>query len=167
LLRSTDSREQVREFLDRQYDYWCKVGIEDTESIDSFVGYMARYLRRPPIANRNIISFDNGTVVFMGKDTRAGELRRMEVSAKVFLSRLSNQVSEPYTNGVHYFGLIAPAAKRRGYRTFMGLLGQEIPKPIKRMTWRGCMIQEFGIDPLLDSNGEIMHWERNVFPGKT
>jgi hypothetical protein len=86
----------------------------------------------------------------------------MEVSAKVFLSRLISQVTEPYTNGVHYFGLIAPAAKRRGYRTFMGLLGQEIPKPIKRMTWRGCMIKEFGIDPLLDSNGEIMHWERNI-----
>jgi hypothetical protein len=164
LLRSTESRGQVTESLDSHYDGWCKTGIENTESIDSFVGYMARYLRRPPIANRNIISIDNGTVVFMGKDTKTGERKRMEVSAKVFLSRLSDQVTEPYTNGVHYFGLIAPAAKWRGYRTFMGLLGQEIPKPVKRMTWRACMIKEFGIDPLLDSKGELMSWERNITP---
>jgi hypothetical protein len=164
LLRSTASRGEVTEYLNRQYDYWCKVGIKDTESVDSFVGYMARYLRRPPIANRNIISIDNGTVVFLGKDTKAGKRMRMEVSANVFLSRLSDQVTEHYTNGVHYFGLVSPAAKRRGYRTFMGLLGREVPKPLDRMTWRGCMIREFGIDPLLDSNGEVMSWERNIIP---
>ena len=166
LLRSTESREQVIESLDRQYDSWCKVGIKNTKSIDSFVDYMARYLRRPPIANRNIISLSSGTVVFLGKDTKAGERRRMEVSAKVFLSRLSDQVRERYVNGVHYFGLCAPAAKRRGYRTFMGLLGQEIPKRVNRMTWRGCMIREFGRDPLLDSHGEVMSWVKNIIPGR-
>ena len=167
LLRSKLSKAGISKELDYQFDQWWKVGVRNVRSNHSYISYLARYLRRPPIANRNILSIENATMVYMGKNTKSGQQERIEMSARDFISRLTAQVANRYANAVHYFGLVAPRAKARDYIIYMALLGQRRAKPVQTMTWRGRLIREFNRDPLIAKDGSVMRWNRNVIPDKS
>jgi Putative transposase/Transposase zinc-binding domain len=164
LLRSHLTTTELSELLDYEYDIWWKTGVQKVGSSRGYVNYIARYLRRLPIANRNILSFSEGRVKCLVKDTRLGRNVRVEMSAADFLLRLIDQVPSRYTNAVHYFGPIASRNRNSNYILLMALLNQERPKPIPRMTWRSAIVKEFGRDPLIGKDGKTLHWLRNVIP---
>jgi hypothetical protein len=164
LLQSKRTRVETAEKLDYEFGLWWKCGIRKTSNPHRYISYIARYLRRPPIANRNVVSIQNQKVVYIGKDTRTQTRKRMEVSTQEFIDRLIAQLKKRYTNSVHYFGLLSPRSKASAYIIFMALLGQRRVKRIKPMRWRSRLIVEFGRDPLADSDGNVMKWSRNVIP---
>jgi Putative transposase len=94
LLRSKLSKAGISKELDYQFDQWWKVGVRNVRSNHSYISYIARYLRRPPIANRNILSIENATMAYMGKNTKSGQQERIEISARELISRLIAQSSK-------------------------------------------------------------------------
>ena len=125
-----------------------------------FLRYAARYLRRPPIASWRLLKITNNEVEFVAKDTKAGLLVATRVALPHFVHLLADHVPDYYQHGIRYFGLLAPPAKRLTRAALFLLLGQTLrPRP-ERSSWRNSLLKYFGVDPLIDSCGQAMHWVR-------
>jgi hypothetical protein len=79
-------------------------------------------------------------------------------SAEDFVERLSHHVPDRYANNVRYFGLLAPRTKARLYDFIFHLLGQQRRRKPRRLSWAAALNKYFGVDPLIDSRGQRMHW---------
>ncbi len=79
-----------------------------------------------------------------------------------FLSTLAHHVPDRYRHKVRYFGLLAPRVKCQTHDAVFALLGQErLGKP-RRLWWAASLQKSFGIDPLVDRDGQRMRWTRRV-----
>jgi hypothetical protein len=156
LISSARPKHELRALFEEHRGRWWKAGVRECTSVRALVKYMSRYLRRPPIAQRRLLFYDGERVRFWYKDTKSKQRLVEECSADEFIRRWSDHVPDRYRHGVHYFGLLAPRCKGRGYEAFRVLLGQKRrPRP-RRTRWRKLIWLTFGRDPLLASNGEVM-----------
>jgi hypothetical protein len=132
--------------------------IEKIVSKAHFLGYAARYVRRPPIAKWRIIKVADGQVEFVAKDTRNETLVRTWFTLDRFVRLLAAHVPDHYRHAIRYFGLLAPRAKRQRDAGLFRLLGQQMrPRP-QRLSWRESLNKCFHVDPMIDSFGQEMHW---------
>ncbi len=125
-----------------------------------FLRYAARYVRRPPIATWRLLKVTDEEVAFVAKDTKAGLLVTTRATLPEFVRLLAAHVPDNYRHGIRYFGLLAPRVRSSTRATLFVLLGQ-LPQPRpKRLSWRDSILKYFGVDPLIDSQGNEMHWVR-------
>jgi hypothetical protein len=123
-----------------------------------FLGYAARYVRRPPIAKWRILKVTDGQVEFVAKDTRNDTLVRTWCTLDRFVRLLAAHVPDHYRHAIRYFGLLAPRAKGQRDAGLFHLLGQQRrPRP-QRLSWRESVKKYFRVDPMIDSFGQEMHW---------
>ena len=119
-LRSKLKKDTLLKLLDYQLTRWWKVIVNYRAGKQQIVDYIARYLRRPPMAEYRLLPSNPGQVTFVYKNKREGnEVRTITVSVDQFVSRLCEQVPEYYRHGVRYFGLLAPRAKHTYYEAFL------------------------------------------------
>ena len=156
LISSSRPARELKSLFKEHRDRWSYGGLRACTSVDTLVEYMSRYLRRPPIAQRRLLSYDGKTVVFQRKDTKSGHTLIARYTVDEFIRRLAEQVPDRYRHGVHYFGLLAPRCKSKEYQVFRLLLGLKKRIRPRRTPWRVLIWQTFRRDPLLTSNGEVM-----------
>jgi Putative transposase/Transposase zinc-binding domain len=146
------------------------IHIRKSMSKRHFLRYAARYARRPPIAQSRILSVSDREVEFSTKDKRLKRWVTITRSSKEFVTDLAEHVPDHYRHVIRYFGLLAPRAKSRTSAAVFALVGQnKCPRP-KRLSWRASLQKYFGVDPLIDSHGQPMHWVRRqglFIPRKT
>jgi hypothetical protein len=75
-----------------------------------------------------------------------------------FARLIAQHVPQRYRHAIRYFGLLAPRTKNKSRAAVFSLLGQPMHATPPRLSWRESLIKYFGVDPLLDSCGEVMHW---------
>ena len=103
----------------------------------------------------------------MTKDTRSKRTVETTYTPAAFLSALAHHVPDRYRHNVRYFGLLAPRVKSQTHEAVFALLGQErLGKP-RRLWWAASLQKSFGVDPLLDRDGQRMRWTRRVPPALT
>lgn len=123
-----------------------------------FIGYAARYVRRPPIARWRILKVVDGRVQFVAKDTKNETTVRTWCTLDSFVRLLAMHVPDHYRHGVRYFGILSPRGRNKIYAGLFLRLGQQMrPRP-QRLTWRESLKKFFGFDPMIDSIGQEMHW---------
>ncbi len=71
-----------------------------------------------------------------------------------------------YRHTVRYFGLLAPRVKCQTHDTVFALVGQERRGKPRRLRWSTSLQKCFGVDPLVDRNGQRMRWVRRIPPGE-
>ena len=129
-----------------------------------FLGYVGRYARRPPIAQSRFRNIDRHEVQFLTKDTKTKQTVVTRYKTADFLATLADHVPDRYRHNIRYFGLLAPRTKARTHDTVFALLGQKrLGKP-RRLPWAASLRKYFGVDPLVDSKGERMHWVGRLEP---
>jgi hypothetical protein len=130
---------------------------EDELSKDHFMGYVARYSRRPSIAQHRIE--DIGAVVkFWTKDTQSGKTVLDSLPIDEFIRALSDQTPQKYQNTIRYYGALAPRARNRSSALIFARLGEKRrPRP-RRLRWAESIKRYFGRDPLIDSLGRRMEF---------
>ena len=169
-VRSAMPLKRLRELVQEQRGAWWKPMVREYNTQQAFLRYIARYLRRPPIAEYRLQPSPAGTVHFQYKDKKANEIRVAKYTTEKFLLLLADQVLDRYRNGVRYFGLLSPRAKALRFAAFLRLLGRRVPQRPRRLRWASSLLATFGYDPLRDSQGEIMVWRRRLpapLPGAT
>jgi hypothetical protein len=62
--------EQLRDRVQEQYDVWWKPMVRNHSNLQACLRYIARYLRRPPIAEYRILPSPVGSVHFIYKDKK-------------------------------------------------------------------------------------------------
>lgn len=76
-------------------------------------GYLARYVHRVAISEGRIERFERGRVVFRYSDSRTHQVRRCDLEAPAFIARFLQHVLPRGFTKVRYYGLFAPASRRR------------------------------------------------------
>jgi hypothetical protein len=71
---------------------------------------------------------------------------------------LAEHVPDRYRHAIRYFGLLAPGTKRRTSAALFALLAEEKRPRAPRLSWANSLRKGFGVDPLVDSSGQPMHW---------
>ena len=155
LISSDKSESELREILADHRNRWYKVGVRNVASRAALLKYYSRYLRRLPIAEYKILSYDRETVRFRYRDTKTKKNAVQEYSVKEFIELLIQQLPDRYQHGVQYFGLLAPQANP-AYQVFLACLGKKWRQRPRRTPWRKLIWIRYKRDPLRSSNGEIM-----------
>lgn len=146
-------------YANKTRDYWI-IHIDRIVSKTHFLKYAARYVRRPPIAKWRILKVADGQVEFVAKDTRRGVLTKARCALDRFVRLLAAHVTDTYRHSIRYFGVLAPRAIAK-IRSLLFLLWRQQPRcRPQRINWQRLRLQSFGIDPMIDSFGQEMHWVR-------
>ena len=153
ILKSDRSGEDLSRILTAEYERprWI-IHIRQSMSKLHFLKYAARYVRRPPIARSRLLEVTNVKVEFCTKDKRQKRTVTTRLSLQDFVSALAEHIPDRYQHAIRYYGLLAPRAKH-----LTSAAQKKRPSP-KRLSWRESLRKYFGVDPLTDSNGELMHW---------
>jgi hypothetical protein len=140
------------------------IHIHASMSKTHFLLYAARYARRPPIAQRRVLRVEEGVVEFWTKDKKQGLRVTKRYSLQEFVAVLAEHVPDRYRHAIRHFGLLAPRTKHRPFAAVFVLIGKDKRPCPQRMSWRTALRKYFGVDPLIDSHGQLMHWVRRKKP---
>lgn len=167
LLKTDLSPDALCVLLDSQCRRWWNIDIKQLQSKRHVLGYAGRYARRPPIAEHRFREIDRQEVRFLTKDTRTRQTVETVYFTAEFLTTLADHVPDHYRHNIRYFGLLAPRVKGQSHDVVFALLGQQrLAKP-SRQKWAASIQRAFGVDPLLDGEGQRMHWTRWLPPERS
>ena len=158
VLSSTLSSEEFLALLKAQHRREWNVFISRMGSKTYWLRHDGRYIRRPPVAQHRLKLMGNDQVEYLAKDTRNNQFVPTRHTKEEFIDILIQHVPDPRRHAMRYFGLLSPRCKARDWAAIFVLLKQQQrPRP-DRLSWRWLLIKTFGTDPLLDSQGRVMHW---------
>lgn len=165
VLKSDCDQVYLGKVLTAEYERprWI-IHIHTSMSKKHFLQYAARYARRPPIAQRRIVEVTDGEVEFWTNDKRQGRKVTTRCSLLEFVVILAEHVPDRYRHAIRHFGLLAPRTKNRTLAAVFALVGQDQRPRTRRMSWRTSLQRYFGVDPLIDSQGQSMLWVRRQGP---
>ena len=121
-------------------------------NVRAALSYCCRYIARPPISDRRILSYDGKHVVFEYKDYKSGGQTRQErCTAYRFVFLLLQHTLPSYARNIHYYGLFRTQAWRKWYD--QARKASRYPQNIvsgnaKPLSWRERIIQTFNEDPV-------------------
>jgi len=164
ILKSNSMDAQLRGLLARKYEVGWHVNLQHRISKRHFLGYAARYIRRPPIAQHRFRVTDGPVVKFVTKDTVSREIVLDEFSRKDFLQMLADHVPEKYRHSIRYYGLLAPRTRNRALTILYRLLGQKRRVRPRPLCWAELIKKSFGWNPLVDRQGQSMRFLGKYFP---
>ena len=160
-------RSALERLLTAQYERWWNIDIKRFRSKKQFLGYAGRYARRPPVAQHRFREIDRQEIRFVTKDTRTKRTVETTYTPAEFLTTLADHIPDRYRHNIRYFGLLSPRVKGRTHDAVFALVGQErLGKP-RRLRWAASLKKSFGVDPLLDREGQRMRWARRMPPAPT
>jgi hypothetical protein len=164
LVVSTLNTRELEELLSLEECRRWNVKVQNFEGKKHFLGYAGRYVRRPPIAQRRIVSLSNGYVTFCSKDKRLKKEHTVVYTKREFIDRWAQHVAKRYRHCVRYCGVFASRQWSQAANAMFLLLGQRRPPKPKRLPWN-LSIRSLGLhDPLSDSKGSRMRFMKHFPP---
>ena len=158
------ARSALLQLLTAQYERWWDIKIMRFQGKTHILRYAGRYARRPPIAQHRFRKIDRQEIRFLTKDTRKKRIVETTYTPAEFVATLAHHIPDRYRHNIRYFGLLAPRVRCQTHDAVFALLGQErLGKP-RRLRWAASLKKSFGVDPLLDREGQRMRWARRLPP---
>ena len=165
LLKSRLTTIELRRLLANKYEVGWRVFLQNRISKRHFLGYAARYIRRPPIAQHRFREIDGLRVRFLTKDTATKATVLDEIPKEDFVQILADHVPDKYRHSIRYYGLLSPRARNRVFTSLYRFIGQtRRPRP-RPLSWAELIRKSFNRNPLVDSCGRPMRYIGQYFPG--
>ena len=126
--------------------------------------YIGRYVGRPAIAERRIISYDGTNVTFWYEKHDTKERVEVVLSVYEFIGLLIRHIADKGFKMVRHYGLYART--KRSKVVVIKTLGEVYEElKAKRRSWRNRIKKSFDIDPLRCGKcGRVMHFYDIVWP---
>jgi hypothetical protein len=117
------------------------------------VTYVARYTKRPPIAEGSIVGYDGESVSFTFVDHKSQKRECLTLSAEEFIKLLIRHIPDTNFRVVRYYGVFANRVRGKLLPLSFSLLGENFQrikaKLTHTMTWWRRQLELFtGTDPL-------------------
>lgn len=142
-----------------------------TNNKKRIVDYLSKYLKRPPIGETRIKSYDGETVSFEYLDHYTDSKTLKTLSAEDFVRRLVTHIHDTGFRCIRYYGFLANRVRGKLLPVVHKLLKNpcwdnviQTTKKIK-IYWREMILKTFGHDPLkCNTCGTIMGLHAISFP---
>lgn len=158
LLRSSMSEQELKSMFATQYKRPWNIFISRAGSKAYWLKHDGRYIRRPPLAQHRLSRVSSAAVEYLAKDTANEQFVLKRYSNEEFVDILIQHAPDRGRHAMRYFGLLSPRSKAKLWTAIFLLLNQSKRERPRRLSWRWLRLKTFGIDPLLDSAGQPMHW---------
>ncbi|MBV9484282.1 MAG: transposase [Acidobacteria bacterium] len=150
LFRPIFQSNLVKTVLGKVWFVWVGRSLENAFNA---VTYVARYTKRPPIAEGNIVGYDGERVIFTFVDHKSQQRECLNLSAEQFITLLIRHIPDTNFRVVRYSGIFANRVRGRLLPQAFALLGQSFTKVqaklTKKETWWRRQLELFtGTDPL-------------------
>jgi hypothetical protein len=123
---------------------------DDIDNIDSLNQYLGRYLSRPPISAKNIISYTKDTVTFKYKDHKTNKEVIETIDTLKFLGRLFYHILPKYFKSIRRYGAYARnlGEKFNGAVKSLRKFTKFLFRKYKNLSFVERFKKYFGISPL-------------------
>ena len=158
LIRSSLSSKELMTMFEVQYKRAWKVMISWWGSKANGLKHDGRYIRRPPIAQHRLKRIGPDHVEYLAKDTANARFAARIYTNKELVEILIRHAPDRGRHAMRYFGLLSPRSKAQLWAGVFVLLRQRVRQHPPKPRWQWLRLRTFGIDPLLDSRGQPMHW---------
>lgn len=119
------------------------------------VEYLGKYLKRPPIGETRIKSYDGKDVTFRYLDHYDKKIKTFIMPVINFIKRLISHIPDKYFRAIRYYGILSNRRIAKDLPIFNELLAlhnadEDKKKNYKKekITFRSLFIKAFGRDPL-------------------
>jgi hypothetical protein len=128
------------------------------------VNYLARYLKRPPIAESRLKHYDGQHVIIRYLDRTRQIYRHLNLSAQQFIRRLVQHIPDVHFRMIRYYGFLAHRLRKQLLPVVYDLLQQTHPQPITQPNFIQLMVKCFHLNPLVCLLcGATMVLEKTIF----
>ncbi len=125
LLVSEASTEELRVMLKTQYERWWNFYVDPIKSKWHFLRYVARYVRRPPIAQHRFTKITDREVEFLTKDLKEKRVVTTHYLIEEFVDALAEHVPDRYRHAMRRFGLLAPRTQHTASAAMFATAGAD------------------------------------------
>jgi len=115
---------------------------------DTPINYVARYTRRPVIAEYRILSADNNNVTFEYHDKALNKKQTLTYDTMKFIEELIQHIPNRNMRIIRNCGIFANRVRTKKLTISRLVLNQKLPPKKLKLRWRESIIATFGIDPL-------------------
>jgi hypothetical protein len=165
-LKSGLSGEELTDMFAAQYKRPWNIFISRANFKSHFLKHDGRYIRRPPVAQHRLTVVGNAEVEYLAKDTKNKTFVPRHYIEQDFVDGLMQHVPDRGRHAMRYYGLLAPRSKACTWAAVFLLLRQKQRPHPPRLGWRWLRYRTFGVDPLLDTAGRVMHRVGHLAPLK-
>lgn len=116
------------------------------------VEYLGKYLKRPPIGETRIISYDGKFVSFEYLDHYTNSKTIKTLTVEEFIMRLITHIHDCGFRCIRYYGFLANRVRGKLLAVVHKLLNNPLFNELTKLTkiyWRQLIFQTFGSDPLI------------------
>ena len=138
------------QFLDYLYKkQWIVNCSTPSEDPKQNIGYLGRYVKRPPIAESKLKHYDGHEVAFNYLDHNTNTYRQLKLSAEQFIGRFVQHIPDEGFRMIRYYGFLANRVRGKWLPIVYQLLHQEGHGSQTRPPTFAELIQKnFHFDPL-------------------
>lgn len=116
--------------------------------------YISRYMKRGPIALKNLVMYDGEQVMFHYKDKRTNTKETMTMSVEAFIRALIRHIPDKHFKTIRRYGIYSSRLKKmtktvvEDFQKIVKQLLVNAKRMLKPKTWSERIIEEFGVNPL-------------------
>ena len=137
------------QFLDQLYrKNWIVHCSKPSDDPTFNVNYLARYVKRPAIAQSKLKHYDGNEVVFKYLDHTTKTYRKLTLTVEDFIKRLIRHIPDKNFRMIRYYGFLSHRLRGKLLPIIYQLLNQAIKISSTSPTFSELMQRDFRFDPL-------------------
>jgi len=136
-------------FLDQLYQKtWIVHCAKPTADHKQTVGYLSRYLKRPPIAESKLKHYSGDKIIFYYLDHKTKTFRNFRLTTEQFIARFIQHLPDKGFRMIHYYGFLSNRTRGKLLPIVYKLLNQKKCTQEAPPTFAELIQKNFGLDPL-------------------
>jgi hypothetical protein len=112
------------------------------------VNYLARYIKRPPIAESKLKHYDGNEVTFKYLDHNTKTYRRFKLTIDQFIARFIQHIPDPGFRMIRYYGFLAHRVRGKLLPIVYKLLNQDNNYDLQIPSYAELIQKNFNFNPL-------------------
>jgi len=138
---------------------------EQSKNKKKNIDYLGKYLKRPPIGENRIKSYNGETVELEYLDHYTDQKTTMTTTVMEFIGRIVTHIHDKHFRIIRYYGFLANRIRGKLLPVVNELIVKIKLEKSTKITWRLLIKESFGEDPMICKKcGTTMIFKKNVLP---
>ena len=141
--------QDFNKMLDKNYQKpWNVHAAEPSDNHEKDINYLARYLKRPPMADTRIERYEDNLVTFNFLDHHTGKHSTKTFDVPTFIGKIIQHIPDKHFKLVRYYGWLSN--RTRGVMIPLVNKALKLREKIPQIpiSFQSMLLSEFGRDPL-------------------